>query len=140
MMNQHDEFMPYRNWLVRRFWWLYALAVALMLFGLVHYAFAQTPRTATITFTRPTQYTDGSALGSAVVVTYKVYQGAKGSTTKPVVATITSTATTVTSGLQPGETCWQISAVANGVESALSNEACKTFAFPAPETVTITVT
>lgn len=103
-------------------------------------AHAQTARTATITFTRPVTYTDGSVLPAGVSVSYKVYQGAKGSTSKTVVGTITSTATTVSTGLQPGETCWQVSAVANGVESALSNEGCKTFAFPAPDIVTITVT
>lgn len=101
---------------------------------------AQGTRTAMITFTRPTAYTDGTSLPTSVVVSYSVYQGAKGSTTKPKVATITSTATTISTGLAPGETCWQVTAIANGVESALSNEACKTFAFPAPDVVTITVT
>jgi hypothetical protein len=102
-------------------------------------AIAQTPRTATITFARPTQYVDGSALGSSVAVSYKVFQGAKGSTSKALVGTITSTSASITSGIPPGETCWQVSVVASGGESALSNEACKTFAFPSPETVTITV-
>ena len=114
------------------------LAVVLAFCGTI--AHAQTPRTATITFTRPAQYTDGTPIASGTALSYNVYQGAKGSTSKPKVGTITSTATTISSGLQPGETCWQVSTVANGVESALSNEACKTFAFPAPEVVTITVT
>jgi uncharacterized cupredoxin-like copper-binding protein len=102
-------------------------------------ASAQTTRTATITFTRPTKYVDGTDIAAATVITYSVYQGTKGSTNKVKVGEITSTATTVTSGLQPGEVCFQISATANGVEGAKSNEACKTFAHPAPETVTITV-
>jgi uncharacterized cupredoxin-like copper-binding protein len=102
-------------------------------------ASAQATRTATITFTRPTKYVDGTDIAAATVITYGVYQGAKGSANKVKVGEITSTATTVTSGLQPGEVCFQISATANGVEGAKSNEACKTFAFPAPETVTITV-
>lgn len=136
MTGQHKD----SSWLASTALVLLLLAGAAAMLFVTYKAMAQTPRTATITFTRPTQYTDGSALGSAITVTYNVYQGAKGSTSKPKVATITSTATTVSSGLQPGETCWQISAVANGVESALSNEGCKTFAFPAPETVTITVT
>jgi hypothetical protein len=113
--------------------------VALLLLA-VFPAMAQTTRTAVITFTRPAVYTDGTAVAASTVLSYKVYQGAKGSTSKPVVATITATATTINSGLQPGETCWQISTVANGIESALSNEACKTFPFPATEAVTITVT
>lgn len=138
--DEENEMEVQDTWLVRRFWWLYAAVIGLLLFGAVQLAFAQTPRSATITFTRPTAYTDGTTLPSTVTVTYSVYQGAKGSTTKAKVGTITSTATTITSGLQPGETCWQVSAIANGIESALSNEGCKTFAFPAPETVTITVT
>lgn len=113
------------------------IAALLLVFAVT--ASAQTPRTATITFTRPTQYTDGTTIAAEVAVTYNVYQGAKGSTTKAKVGTITSTATTITSGLQPGETCWQVSAIANGIESQLSNEACKSFSWPAPETVTITV-
>jgi len=127
--------------------WLAAAALVVLLMlgalALLFVAFtavAQTARTATITFTRPAQYSDGTALGTGVAVSYNVYQGAKGSTSKPKVGTITGTATTISSGLQPGETCWQVTSVANGVESAQSNEACKTFAFPAPDVVTITVT
>lgn len=101
---------------------------------------SQEPRTATISFTKPVLYIDGSAIAAGTTVTYNVYQGVKGSTNKPKVATITGTATTINTGLQPGETCWQVTAVANGVESAMSNEACKTFAWPAIEAVTITVT
>lgn len=101
---------------------------------------AQTTRTATITFTKPTKYTDGTDIAAGTAVTYNVYQGAKGSTSKSKVATITATATTINSGLQPGETCWQVTAVANGVESEMSNEGCKTFAYPATEAITITVT
>jgi hypothetical protein len=101
-------------------------------------AIAQTPRTATISFVRPAEYVDGTPIASTVAVSYKVFQGARGAT-KTLVGTITATDTTITSGLQPGETCWQVSVVANGVESALSNEACKAFEFPATEAVTITV-
>jgi hypothetical protein len=115
------------------------LAVACVVGLAAGNAFAQTTRTATITFSRPTKYVDGTDIAAATVITYSVYQGTKGSTNKVKVGEITSTATTVTSGLQPGEVCFQISATANGVEGAKSNEACKTFAHPAPETVTITV-
>ena len=99
---------------------------------------AQT-RTATITFSRPTRYVDGSTIPTGTAITYNLYQGAKGST-KPKVGTITGTSTTVNTGLPVGEVCWQVSAIANGVESGLSGEGCKTFAQPATETVTITVT
>lgn len=42
MTNQHDDFMPRPSWFVRKFWWLYALVIGFMLFGVVHFAFAQT--------------------------------------------------------------------------------------------------
>lgn len=114
---------------------------ALLLLALVStVALAQTPRTATITFTAPTEYTDGAAITSGTAISYRVFQGTKGSTSKTLVGTITSTSTTINSGLQPGETCWQVKTVINGVESVASNEACKTFAFPTPNTVVITVT
>lgn len=101
-------------------------------------ASAQETRTATITFARPTQYTDGSPIPAGVAITYRLYQGAKGGT-KTLAGTITGTTATVNSGLAPGETCWEVTAVANGVESARSNEGCKTFAYPATQAVTITV-
>lgn len=115
------------------------LTMAMLAAFVVSIAQAQEPRTATITFTRPAQYTDGTDIAAATVVTYNVYQGARGST-KTQVATITATATQINTGLAPGETCWQVTAVANGVESGLSNEGCKTFAYPATQTVIITVT
>jgi hypothetical protein len=92
------------------------------------------------TLTAPTQYTDGTTIASSAAISYRVYQGAKGSTSKALVGTITSTSTTINSGLQAGqEYCWQVTAVINGVESAQSNEGCKSFAFPTPNAVTITV-
>lgn len=100
---------------------------------------AQTPRTASISFVRPTHYVDGTVVAEGTVLTYNVYQGPRGAN-KPQVATITATTTTISTGLQPGETCWQVTVIANGKESAPSNEACKTFEWAATETVTITVT
>jgi hypothetical protein len=111
------------------------IAIALLFVALP--AIAQTPRTATITFDAPTTYTDGSLIESPI--SYFVYQGARGAT-KPQVATITGTSTTITTGLQAGqEYCWEVTAVVNGVESARSNEACKSFPLPVPSAVTITV-
>lgn len=97
------------------------------------------PRTATITFRRPVQYVDGTPISPDTEITYRLYQGARGAE-KQRVAEFSGTSTTVNSGLKPGETCWQVSAVANGVESELSNEGCKTFPLPAAEPVIITVT
>jgi hypothetical protein len=118
-----------------------ALVIGAVVLGLASFGvFAQTARTATITLTAPTQYTDGTTIASSAAISYRVYQGAKGSTSKALVGTITSTSTTINSGLQAGqEYCWQVTAVINGVESAQSNEGCKSFAFPTPNAVTITV-
>lgn len=99
-----------------------------------------TGRTATITFSAPTRYTDGSSVEAGTSISYRVYQGARGGT-KTQVGTITGTSTTISSGLLAGrEYCWEVTSVINGVESARSNEACKSFPFPTPETITITVT
>lgn len=101
-------------------------------------AVAQTAPTATITFSAPTTYADGSAIPTGVALTYNLYQGAKGAT-KPKVGSVSSPAT-ITTGLLAGQSyCWQVSAVANGIEGALSDEGCKTFPFSAPGKITITV-
>lgn len=102
---------------------------------------AQETRTATISFDAPTTYADAENTpipASGVAITYRVYQGAKGAT-KTFVATIAATGLTIDTGLSYGETCWEVIAVANGKESARSNEGCKTFEFPATKSVTITV-
>jgi len=124
------------RWLVI---YLIAMLAILMVSCVFTIANAQTARTATITFAKPTKYIDGTDIAPNAVVTYRLYQGARGEQ-KTQVTEFTGTATQVNSGLQPGEMCWQVSAVANGKESELSNEGCKTFEFPATEPVTITVT
>lgn len=113
------------------------LLAALLL--VVFPALAQTPRQATITFTAPTQRTDNSSITGAL--SYEVWQGLKGGA-KTKVGTITTTNTTVTTGLAGGsEYCWHVVAVeaGNTSPSAASNEACKAFSLSAPNTVTITV-
>lgn len=113
------------------------IAALLILFAVT--AQAQTPRSATITFTASTAHTDGTALTGAL--SYEVWQGLKGGT-KAKVGTITATNTTITSGLLGGnEYCWHVITVeaGNPTVSAPSNEACKAFAQSAPNTVTITV-
>jgi len=126
----------------------FAFDAALLLGGIVvlvaFTVYAQTPApTATISFSAPTLRTDGST--PTGTLSYKVYQGKKGAS-KTLVGTITTTTSTITSGLQGGnEYCWQVSALETiagiaGPESALSNEACKAFPLPGLNTVTITVT
>jgi Kef-type K+ transport system membrane component KefB len=137
MSDQYRDGRSGATWLL-----LYLLAALASLVGACYWtvAHAQTTRSASITFTRPAQYTDGSVIASNAAISYRVYQGLKGQA-KTQVATITATATTINTGLAAGsEYCWEVTAVINDVESARSNEACKAFAFPTPETVTITVT
>ncbi len=112
-------------------------------FGLILLALsaqAQSVPSATISFTAPTTYTDGTPIVAGTVITYGVWQGLKGAT-KVRVATITSTSTTISTGLLPGsEYCWTVTAIINGVGSAQSNEACKLMPFPTPSPIVITVT
>jgi len=92
---------------------------------------------AVISFSAPTTYTDGTPITAAL--SYGVWQGLSGAV-KTKVATITTTTSTITTGLLSGKTyCWQVDASDGAQTSALSNEACKTFAPPVPSTVTITV-
>ncbi len=88
---------------------------------------------AVLTWTAVTTNVDGTAV--VAPVTYNVYQGAKGAEAATPVATgITATTWTATTGLSPGATvCFEVTAVSGaGIESAKSNEACKTFAPEVP--------
>lgn len=115
------------------------LLILCMAFVSVAAAQTTNPRTATITFQPVTTYTDGSVIPSTVAVSYRIYQGAKGQT-KTIVATITAPTTTISTGLQPGvEYCFQGSANAGGVESALTNESCKLMPPLTPSSFTIIV-
>lgn len=106
-------------------------ALALLAFiGMQYMAYAQTPRTASLTWGATTKDVEGNTITG---VTYKVYQGPKGAQKVEVRTGLTSTTAAIT-GLPPGETCFQVSAIAAGGESALSNEGCKSFALPAPAT------
>lgn len=92
-----------------------------------------------IEFQRPAFYADGvTPVPPDLAINYGVYQGERGQP-KTRVATITATTSTIDVGLLSGrDYCWQVSAIANAVESDKSNEACKAFAL-VPGTVTITV-
>jgi len=82
---------------------------------------AQAANQASLSWSAPTTYSDGSPLTGTL--TYTVYQGPQGGTKAKVSSTATTTYT-VSSGLTQGTTvCWQVSATLNGQESALSNEA-----------------
>jgi hypothetical protein len=137
--DEESEMEVQHTWFVRKFWWLYALLIGVMLFGVVQLTYAQAARTATITFVAPTTRTDGSTITGTL--SYEVWQGLKGGT-KAKAGTINNTSTTISTGLQGGrEYCWYVIAVeAGGGSSAPSNEACKAFSLSEPNVVTITVT
>lgn len=103
---------------------------------------------ATLTFVPPTTNTDSTPI--ATPLTYNLYasltsgaevkvaSGLKGS---PIAVTSTLIAGTALSALKANTSAYfQISVTdANGIESALSNEACKTFPASIPGSVTITI-
>jgi hypothetical protein len=94
--------------------------------------------TATLTWTAPTQYTNGTAI--AAPITYRVYRGncgaAKTLLASPAAATYVDS--TAPNGSNLGYT---VSAVVAGVESAQTTEMCKVFPLPVPNPPTnLTVT
>ena len=102
---------------------------------------------ATITFTPPTLNTDGTPV--AAPLTYNLYvsltsgaevkavSGLKGSPIAVSAATLGSSGAAITAN---ATAYFKVSVTdANGKESALSNEGCKTFPASVPGTVTITI-
>lgn len=69
-----------------------------------------------ISFIPPTTFTDGSPIPPGTVITYNIYQGIQGQP-KTKITTITTTGTTVTTGLLPGTTyCFAATAIISGIE------------------------
>ena len=98
--------------------------------------------TATITFSPSTTYTDGTAYPAGAVVTYDLYQGAKGAA-KVKVGAFTSGGSITTGLLTGNEYCWDVVTVvkigtAAAAQSDHSVEGCKNFV-GVPGVVTITV-
>jgi hypothetical protein len=122
-------------------------AATALLLGIMMLAFAAAPvyaanppPQAVLTWGTVTTHTDGTP--TTGVITYSIYQGAKGAeAATPVLTGLTATTTTITAGLLPGTTvCWYGTATeAGGLESAPSNEACKTFPTPPAVPATLTV-
>jgi hypothetical protein len=110
----------------------WALACAASSVLLVTGARAQTPRSATLSWVAVTKNVEGATITG---VTYNIYQGRKAATNTKVQSGLTATLMTLTN-LLAGETCWVVTAVANGVESAPSLEVCKSFPQVAPAVVT----
>jgi hypothetical protein len=102
--------------------------------------FAQTAPTATLTWTAPTTYTDGTTIPGTVAITYNVYQGNTATTLVKVASGVTTLTNTITTGLVDGQTYyWAVTAVAGGLEGAQSNVGTKVFASLPPGTVVLTV-
>lgn len=97
-------------------------------------------RTAIISFSPPTTYTDGTAIEPGASITYKLYQAVKGQT-KVFVRAFSVSGEVVKTGLVPGATnCFEVTAVVGQIESARSNEACKDISAAGPTSaVVITV-
>ena len=97
--------------------------------------------TATLTWTAPTQYTNGTAITAPI--TYRVYRGNCGAA-KTLLAS-PSAATYVDSTAPDGSNLgYAVTAVVAGVESAQTAEVCKAFPLPVPNppanlTVTVAV-
>jgi hypothetical protein len=117
---------------------LTAILIGLAFFALS--AIAQTAPTATLTWSAPTTYSDGTSIPSTVAVTYNVYQGTSATSLVKVASGVSTLTNTISTGLADGQTYyWAVTAVAGGLEGAQSNVASKAFAAVAPGTVTLTV-
>lgn len=96
-----------------------------------HSAHGQTANnTAVWTWSAPTAFTDGSPIPSTDAITYDVYVGTAGPGSESLTPVVTGvTADTWTgSGYKPGAiVCGEVTSVVNSIESARSNEACKSF-------------
>lgn len=91
---------------------------------------------ATISFTAPTISVDG-VTPLALPLTYNLYQSETSATEVKVASALAGLTIPVTTGLLAKQTFyWKVSVTdANGLESALSAEVCKTFPGVAPGTV-----
>lgn len=106
-------------------------------------ALAASQNNVTITWTAPTQFTDGSSIGSAPV-TYNLY-GALSGVPLQQLATGLTNLSTVRTNVNPGNQCYALTAVVGGVESAQSNVSCVNVVAPietpnSPSGVVVTVT
>ena len=120
---------------------LAALAAAAILVGV---AIAATPNSAVLTWTPALTRTDGTTITGAL--TFNVYRGVGAggavASTTPYLTALTGTTYTDTTGLAGGTTvCYQGTEIetATGLESARTNEVCKTFPQAPPSALTLTV-
>ncbi len=97
---------------------------------------------AVISFQAPTKYTTGEDIPAGTAISYNVYQGVQGQA-KAKIATITTTGTTVSTGLVPGTTyCFAVTAVVAGVEGPQTPDtasSCKLTPLLVPGPIVVTV-
>lgn len=125
------------------------MLLALLLVGAAGIALAASPavRQATLSWTVPTLYSDGTAIGAEDLPTlrYNVYRGAKGTSpaAKTRIAESLDGLLYVDTVRPPGvEECYQVTALFNGqplTEGGPSAEGCKSHPRPAAGTPTLTV-
>lgn len=128
--------------------YLILLLLASLLIAIGSPAYAQTTcavgasgvaPTASINFTPPTLNTDGSSV--VTPLTYNLYQSTSTGTEIKVASALKGSPISVSTGLTSKTTFYfKVSVTdANGNESSLSNEVCKTFPASVPGTITITI-
>jgi hypothetical protein len=89
------------------------------------------PQEALLTWTAPTQYTDGNAIPAGTTITYSVYRGACGNPTKQRVWEGTALSTLLVA--QPiGDQGFVVTARVGTQESAPSGEGCKVMRLAPP--------
>ena len=100
--------------------------ISLLLAALLLSVSAYAANTAVLTWTGPTTYTDGTPIVGTL--SYNIYQGVQGQPKVKVGSPATTATVTISTGLNNATTyCWTVTAVLATLESAQSNEACKTF-------------
>ena len=112
------------------------LAILALLFPILAFA---APPSSVLTWTPATTRVDGTTISG--VLTFNVYRGvgAGNESTTPYLTGLTGTTYTDSTGIANGTTvCYQMTEVetATGLESARTNEACKTFPASPPSAPT----
>lgn len=94
-----------------------------------------------LSFTAAAKFTSGTDFPVGAVVRYHVFGALKGAEKFLIGTPISATSATISTGLEMGKTyCYVVytEVNGNGIFSAASNEACKSFDQPASVTITIT--
>lgn len=78
-----------------------------------------------LTWSAPTEFTDGNAIPSTDAVTFNLYGGMQGTALALLQSGLTGTSTTRTN-VSGGTHCYALTAVVSAIESSQSAEACAT--------------